>query len=209
MEVVWAKTAPGVWGLGHVFDGKLCFTRDICEEKWIPKDLASPKKPLPTPKARAKPTHKARAKPQNSPPPPSLPLDIQLRGCLPRPPPCASTGRCFQDFLGPLLFVVLNAGLGICDALVEGKKGSFMSVIVLSVHNNIVPHVANPCGWFGCGCRPRLTSRFSARPSRAVLCWRACRAHTRACLRGSLKCSARTVQLFGCLAVLETHTLRY
>ena len=44
MEVVWAKSAPGVWGLGHVFDGKLYFTRDIFEEKWIPKDLVSPKK---------------------------------------------------------------------------------------------------------------------------------------------------------------------
>ena len=27
--------------------------------------------------------------------------------------------------------------------------------------------------------------------------------------RGSLKRSARAVQLFGCMAVLETHTLRY
>ena len=31
-------SARGVWGLGHVFDGKLYFTRDICEEKWVPKD---------------------------------------------------------------------------------------------------------------------------------------------------------------------------
>ena len=38
------KSARGVWGLGHVFDGKLCFTRDMCEEKWIPKDLVHPKK---------------------------------------------------------------------------------------------------------------------------------------------------------------------
>ena len=30
VEVVWAKSARGVWGLGHVFDGKLYFTRDIC-----------------------------------------------------------------------------------------------------------------------------------------------------------------------------------
>ena len=53
--------------------------------------------------------------------------------------------RCFQDFLGLLFFVVLNAGLGACDALVEGKKCSFMSVITHSVHNNIVPHIATPC----------------------------------------------------------------
>ena len=32
VEVVWAKSVCGVWGLGHVFDGKLYFTRDICEE---------------------------------------------------------------------------------------------------------------------------------------------------------------------------------
>ena len=44
VEVVWAKSARGVWGLGHVFDGKWYFTRDICEEKWIPKDLVPPKK---------------------------------------------------------------------------------------------------------------------------------------------------------------------
>ena len=58
MEVVWAKSACGVWGLGHVFDGKLYFTRDMCEEKWIPKDLAPPKKSVPAPKARAKPAPK-------------------------------------------------------------------------------------------------------------------------------------------------------
>ena len=52
--------------------------------------------------------------------------------------------RSFQDFLGPPFCVVLNAGLGVCDAPVEGKGGSFMSVMVHSVHNNIVPHVAPP-----------------------------------------------------------------
>ena len=36
--------------------------------------------------------------------------------------------RCFQDFSGPLLFVVLNAGLGVCAAFVEGNGGSFMSL---------------------------------------------------------------------------------
>ena len=44
VEVVWAKSARGVWGLEHVFDGKLHFTRYICEEKWIPKDLVPPQK---------------------------------------------------------------------------------------------------------------------------------------------------------------------
>ena len=33
VEVVWAKSARGASGLGPVFDRKLYFTRDICEEK--------------------------------------------------------------------------------------------------------------------------------------------------------------------------------
>ena len=49
---------------------------------------------------------------------------------------------CFQDFLGPRFFVVLNAGLGVCDALVEGKGGSFMSVIV---HFCSSQHCATRC----------------------------------------------------------------
>ena len=49
VEVVWVKSARGIWGLGYVFDGKLYFTPDICEEKWIPKDLAPPKKLVPAP----------------------------------------------------------------------------------------------------------------------------------------------------------------
>ena len=63
VEVVWAKSARGVWGLGHVFDGKLYFMRDICEEKWIPKDLVPPKKSVAAPKARAKAALQPRAKP--------------------------------------------------------------------------------------------------------------------------------------------------
>ena len=58
VEVVWAKSARVVWGLGHVFDGKLYFSRDICVEKWIPKDLAPPKNSVPALKARAKPAPK-------------------------------------------------------------------------------------------------------------------------------------------------------
>ena len=54
VEVVWANSTRGVWGLSHVFDGKLYFTRDICEEQWIPKDLVPPKKSVAAPKARAK-----------------------------------------------------------------------------------------------------------------------------------------------------------
>ena len=54
----------------------------------------------------------------------------------------------FGFLLGPLFFVVLNGGLGVCDVLLEGKRGSVMSVIVHSVHNNIVPHIATPCCFF-------------------------------------------------------------
>ena len=62
-EVVWAKSACGVWGLGHVFDEKVYFTRDMCEEKWIPKYLVPPKKSVAAPKARAKAAPQQRAKP--------------------------------------------------------------------------------------------------------------------------------------------------
>ena len=77
-------------------------------------------------------------------PPPPL---VQARAC---PSTEWALNCCFQDFLGLLSFVVLNAGLGVCDALVEGKRGLFMSVIVHSVHNNIVPHSATPCCLFQC-----------------------------------------------------------
>ena len=33
----------------------------------------------------------------------------------------------------------------VCEALVEGKWGSLMSMMVHSVHNNIVLHIATPC----------------------------------------------------------------
>ena len=49
-----------------------------------------------------------------------------------------------------------------------------MSVIVHSVHNNIVTHIATPCGLFGCEFRASLTLPFPARPSRTALCCRVC-----------------------------------
>ena len=70
--------------------------------------------------------------------------------------------RYFQDFLGPLFFVVLDAGLGVCDAFVEGQRGSCMSASLRSVHNNIVPHIATPCCLFGCDFPPWLTLLFPA-----------------------------------------------
>ena len=38
-EVVWGKAARGVWGMAHVFDGKLYFTRDHMKGNFIPKHL--------------------------------------------------------------------------------------------------------------------------------------------------------------------------
>ena len=87
---------------------------------------------------------------------------------------CAECGMVCPPGLGPLFVVVLTAGLGVCDAFVEGKGGSFISVTVQSVHHNIVPHIAAPCGLFGCDFRPRLTLLFPAWLSHPVLCCRVC-----------------------------------
>ena len=53
-EVVWAKAARGVWGMAHVFDGKLYLTRGQMQGNFIPKNLklAEPK-PAPKPQPRA------------------------------------------------------------------------------------------------------------------------------------------------------------
>ena len=82
------------------------------------------------------------SKPGFTTPPPPL---TQAQAC---PSTVWALNRCFQDFLGPLFLLVLNAALGACDTLVEGTRGSFMSVIVHSVHYNIVPHIATPCCLF-------------------------------------------------------------
>ena len=51
------RCAPGhslaVWGMAHVFDGKLCFTRDHMQGNVIPKNLKLPE-PKPAPKPRPK-----------------------------------------------------------------------------------------------------------------------------------------------------------
>ena len=52
-EVIWAKAARGVWGMAHVFDGKLYFTRNHIQGNFIPKNLKLPE-PKPAPKPRAK-----------------------------------------------------------------------------------------------------------------------------------------------------------
>ena len=73
-EIVWAKSACGVWGLANVFaNGKLYFTRDVPEPENLPQGLETPAKPAakPAPKA-AKPgpkrsAAKAAAKPAAKP----------------------------------------------------------------------------------------------------------------------------------------------
>ena len=57
-EVVWVKSARGVWGMGHSFGNKLYFTRDLPEGKWVPKNLLAPAKP---PNKKAKPPPKSAA----------------------------------------------------------------------------------------------------------------------------------------------------
>ena len=32
MQIVWAKAGNRIWGLGHVFEGKLYFTKDIVDD---------------------------------------------------------------------------------------------------------------------------------------------------------------------------------
>ena len=81
-----------------------------------------------------------------------------------------------------MFLAVLNARLGVCDAFVEGKRGSFMLMIVHSVHNNIVPHMATPFCLFGCDFKPRLTLLFPAWLPRTLLSCGVCRTQTRACL---------------------------
>ena len=65
MEVVWVKSARGVWGMGHSFGNKLYFTRDIPEGKWVPKNLLAPAKP-PTKKAKPPPKSVAQSIPVES-----------------------------------------------------------------------------------------------------------------------------------------------
>ena len=64
-EVVWVKSARGVWGMGHSFGNKLYFTRDIPEGKWVPKNLLAPAKP-PTKKAKPPPKSAAQSIPVES-----------------------------------------------------------------------------------------------------------------------------------------------
>ena len=58
MQIVWAKAGRGIWGLGHVFERKLYFTKDIVDDSFVPRN----RKPKPIPKPEAKPAPKAAPK---------------------------------------------------------------------------------------------------------------------------------------------------
>ena len=58
MSLVWAKAGRRIWGLGHVFEGKLYFTKDIVDDSFVPRN----RKPKPIPKPEAKPAPKAAPK---------------------------------------------------------------------------------------------------------------------------------------------------
>ena len=60
-EVVWARSVGEAWGLGYTFGDTLYFTRDIPEEKWIPKKLVAPTVPKPAPKFAKQPAAKPAA----------------------------------------------------------------------------------------------------------------------------------------------------
>ena len=61
VEIVLAKAARGVWGLGHVFEDKLYFTKDIVDDSFVPKNRkpkpVSPPAPTPAPKPAPKGKH--------------------------------------------------------------------------------------------------------------------------------------------------------
>ena len=67
-EIVWAKSARGVWGLANVLaTGKVYFTHDVPQANCLPQGLEPPAKPRakPAPKAaksRAKPSTRSAAK---------------------------------------------------------------------------------------------------------------------------------------------------
>ena len=51
MQIVWAKAGRGIGGRGHVFEGKLYFTKRILDDSFLPRN----RKPKPIPKPEAKP----------------------------------------------------------------------------------------------------------------------------------------------------------
>ena len=64
VDIIWAKAARGVWGLAHVFNNKLFFTRDIMDDDAVPMHFNVPE---PKPKPKPKPAPKATAAPKPGP----------------------------------------------------------------------------------------------------------------------------------------------
>ena len=64
VDIIWAKAARGVWGLAHVFNNKLFFTRDIMDDDAVPKHFNVPD---PKPKPKPKPAPKASVAPKPGP----------------------------------------------------------------------------------------------------------------------------------------------
>jgi hypothetical protein len=60
VQIVWAMGQVGreIWGLGHIFDGKLYFTKDVVDDSFVPRN----RKPKPIPKPEAKPAPKPAPK---------------------------------------------------------------------------------------------------------------------------------------------------
>ena len=73
---LWTKAGRGIWGLGHVFEGKLYFTKDIVDVSFVPKN----KKPKPILETCSQGCSKACPKGQACPPP------LKSPACNPLPP---------------------------------------------------------------------------------------------------------------------------
>ena len=84
-EVVWAKSARGVWGLGHVFGNKLYFTRDIPEENWVPETLVDPVEPAPKPTPKPRPKPGPNPAPKSAPKPGTKHVQSVQNGLVPQP----------------------------------------------------------------------------------------------------------------------------
>ena len=61
MEIVWANATHGVLGLGHSFEGKLYFMKDIVDDSFVPKNrspMPKNRKPKSVPQLAVKPAPK-------------------------------------------------------------------------------------------------------------------------------------------------------
>ena len=42
MHIVWAKAGRWIWGLRHVFEGKLYFTKDVVDDSFVARTTPPP-----------------------------------------------------------------------------------------------------------------------------------------------------------------------